>query len=376
MPSGVYVGLLALSGAALVYIYLGYPVLVSVLARRRKPEVSEKTFVPTVTIILSVRDGVEATRARIENSLDLDYPRNRLEILVGCDASAEAYVAATGFAEQGVRAFEFPRLGKASVHNELIRRASGEIVLTTDVRTRFPRDFVLKILAPFRDPSVGGVTGVLKIRNGALTATARTEARYWTYETWLRQRESDADMLLSVAGACFAFRRSLYRQIGTTSDTDNLVPFLLAEHGYRTVQTLEALAYEEAIETPGRELKNRTRTVTRSFADNLRHPRLLNPFVFPRYFLTIISHKLLRWLTPYFVLGVWLSALGLWEYWIARGIVVGGLVWALGSSAGWLLSRYRRLPSIWSVMVSALVVNVAFLVGTFNVVRGKKIETW
>ena len=358
----------------LLYVYLGYPVLVMLL---RKPVVTVglPSVFPSVSIVISARDSGEEVKERIKNCFTLDYPA-AVEILVAGDDSPGAYQAALEFASQGVRAYNFPRIGKASVQNRLIREASGDVIVTTDVQARFAPDFLRLMTAPFADPSVGGASGIMKIVNRAVSGTADTEANYWSYEQRLRALESDAGMLLSVVGACFAFRKACYRDIGEASDTDNLVPMQLAEQGFKTVLVEEAVVLEEAIESHGRELRNRTRSVTRSFADYVRHPRLLNPFAHPRYALCIWSHKLLRWLTPYFVIAFWISTYFLRGALLPRIVFVSGAVALLASVIGWISEKFWRLPLLWAALVSVLVVNIAFINGTFNALRRKRIVVW
>jgi cellulose synthase/poly-beta-1,6-N-acetylglucosamine synthase-like glycosyltransferase len=363
--------------AVLFYVYGGYPGIVWMLARGRakKTQGSPANFWPSVSIVVSTRDRANEVRKRIENLRALVY-HGPVELLIGCDDSAEAYQAAVEFGSSNSKVHNFPRIGKASVQNRLVAEATGEIVVTTDAQTRFLPDFLTQITRPFADPRVGGVTGIMWIENKDNSGTAHTEANYWSYEQWLRQQESDAGLLVGVVGACFAFRRTAYREIGEASDTDNLVPLQLAEQGYKTVQQPAAVVMEEAIENTAGEFKNRTRTVTRSFVDYLRHFRLFNPIRYPGYCLAILSHKLLRWLTPHFSILLWVGAFVLRANPICRVVFLLGTLAVGAGISGWLLGRHWRLPSLWSVFVSVLVVNLAFLAGTSNVIRRKKIVTW
>jgi len=366
------------AGTVLVYVYAGYPLLafsVAAWKRKRPPRRLATAAPPSVSIVLSTRDSAASLRARIDDCLAQEYA-GAVEILVGCDGSLESYRAASASGDARVRAFFFSRIGKASVQNLLVREARSEIIVTTDVQTRFAPAFLSEITRPFSDPAVGGVTGVMRIGNRCASGTAHAEANYWSYEQWLRQQESDAGTLLAVVGACFAFRRAAYREIGAASDTDNLVPMQLAEQGYRTIQRPEAAVFEEAIETPRSELRNRTRNVTRCFADYFRHPRLLNPARFPGYCLGIVSHKLLRWLTPYFALCLLAGAVALRAELLPRAALWGGGVALACGLAGVAAGRYRPLPAAWAALASVLTVNLAFLLGTFQAARGKRIVTW
>lgn len=365
------------SAAMLLYVYIGYPLLICVIAgiKRSKHRLSADYPAPSVSIVISTRDTANDLRIRLENCLTLEYS-GKVEILIGADDSQEAYETALEFAERGVNAYRFPRLGKASVQNRLIREAKGQIIVTTDTQTRFAPDFLCMITAPFADPTVGGATGVMKIINKKTSGTADTEANYWSYEQWLRAKESAAGILLSVVGACFAFRKHLYREIGAGSDTDNLVPMQLAEQGYSTSLVQRAAVLEEAIDTTSRQLKNRTRSVTRSFADYCRHPRLLNPFLYPRYALVIWSHKLLRWLTPYFALILWVALFELRGHLLAFTLFAGATAALALSIAGLIIERFCPAPFPITALANFLVVNIAFLRGTINAALGKRIEAW
>jgi cellulose synthase/poly-beta-1,6-N-acetylglucosamine synthase-like glycosyltransferase len=365
------------SFAVLLYVYGGYPAIVWLLARgrRKKTETSPANFYPGVSIVVSTRDRGEEVRKRIRNCQELIYGGS-VELLIGCDGSADAFNASRESESTNLRVFNFARIGKASVQNQLVAQSRGEIVVTTDVQTFFPPDILAQLTLPFANPRVGGVTGIMRIENKHSSGTSHTEANYWSYETWLRQQESDAGMLVGALGACFAFRRAAYREIGAASDTDNLVPLQLAEQGYKMIQLARTFVMEEAIDSTASEFRNRTRTVTRSFVDYLRHFRLFNPFRFPGYCLAILSHKLLRWLTPYFAITLWVTAFALRANPMCRAVFfLGGGCLAMGVS-GWIANRRWRLPSVLAAFVCALAVNLAFLAGTFNVLRGKKIVTW
>jgi cellulose synthase/poly-beta-1,6-N-acetylglucosamine synthase-like glycosyltransferase len=367
----------------LAWVYLGYPILVAVLARvaPRRPRPTDPQ--PTLSVAIAVHNEAATIAGRIADAFAQDAPGVRLvEVLVGSDGSADAterIVAELAADEPRLRLLSLPRGGQTTAQHALFEAARGEVVVLTDAETRFRPGCLAALAEAFRDPRVGCATGRLEWRDERATATSSNEGLYWRYERHVRELESRAGLLTAVTGALLAVRRSAYRPVPATASMDHLLPLYVAEAGGLVVYVPAAAATDRPISGLREQLRNRTRTATRGIRANLSMAGRLAPWRRPGAALAIWSHKLLRWATPWFLLAVTGSGLalglsGATVYLIAPAIVVAGLLLAV--AAHLFVGAGRRPPRLVTFARSFAVVNLAFAVGWLNVLRGREIEVW
>jgi cellulose synthase/poly-beta-1,6-N-acetylglucosamine synthase-like glycosyltransferase len=300
--SGMAVELI-LWGAALAlgYTYLGYPILIGMLARWRPRSGRRRPIAPPVTVIMAVHDEAAHIDERIRNLLALDYPRERLEILVGSDGSSDDTAArARACARRGIRVVEFAaRRGKAAVINDLVPLARGDLVVMADARQRFAPGALRALAAPFADPRVGVVGGELVLRRAARGSVAGGGiGSYWTVETNIRRSESRFDSTVGASGAIYAVRRELLEPIPADTILDDvLIPMRAARRGYRVVLEPAARAYDRPAPSARHEFARKARTLAGNFQLFARERWLLHPSRNRLWFQTV-SHKVLRLLGP------------------------------------------------------------------------------
>jgi hypothetical protein len=230
-----------------------------------------------------------------------------------------------------------------------------------------------------RDPRVGCVTGRIEWRDEDATATSSNEGLYWRYERRIRELESRAGLLTAVTGALLAVRASAFRAVPATASMDHLLPLYVREAGGLVVYVPDAVATDRPISGLREQFRNRSRTATRGIGANLSMVGALAPWRRPGAALAIWSHKLLRWATPWFIAlaalsGLWLALTDNPMYLLAPLAVLTGGSAAIGAHL--LVSSGRRPPRTMAFARSFVVVNLAFAMGSVNVLRGRGIQVW
>lgn len=376
-------GLFWLLLGVVVYAYLGYPVLLWAATRltgRRSPGATALpgSSVPQVSILLAAHNEAAGLRTRLENLLALRYPRECLEILVGSDASTDATAAvARAFREGGIRLVEATeRRGKTALLNEMIAVSSGDIVVFTDANSHFREDALERLVAPFVSPTVGCVVGELVYVNRDVPWVRAGEGLYWRLENAIKDMESRFGATLVATGAIYAMRRKLCRPIPAGISDDSLNPLLSLAAGHEVVVARGALAFEKAATSVREEFHRKARMVTRQLGAHASVGYFLKPFR-PVLALQLVSHKLLRWLVPFFLLGAGVINLALLDRWLYRWTLLvallGGLTCVLGVAA---VGRGHAIPAPWRMWVYFGVVNAAALKGVVDFLRRRRRVVW
>jgi cellulose synthase/poly-beta-1,6-N-acetylglucosamine synthase-like glycosyltransferase len=371
-----------LCAVGVVYSYALYPVAIWALARTfgRKPtpprELADEAL-PTVSLLIAAYNEEAVVRERIENALGLDYPADKLEIVIASDGSSDRTNAIVeSFDDPRVRLLAYPkRRGKAAVLNAAFGDVRGEIVVLSDANTNTDRDAIRKLVRWFQSPHVGVVCGRLLLTDPE-TGT-NVDSLYWRYETFLKGCEGRLGALLGANGAIYAIRRSLYAAIqGNTLIDDFVIPLLTR---LRTGCTIEydqdAVAYEETPEAIASEFKRRARIGTGGFQSLPVIWMLLNP-VRGWVSFSLFSHKLCRWLCPFLLAGALASNAALISnpfYAITLAIQV--LVYAFALLGTRLTNpgrafRVLRLTTLFAGM------NLALLVGFWRWVSEEPQGAW
>jgi cellulose synthase/poly-beta-1,6-N-acetylglucosamine synthase-like glycosyltransferase len=289
------------AAALLVYAFAGYQLLIGLLARLRPRPCSVSAAPQRVTVLIAACNEQERIRSRIENLRASAIP---VEIAVCSDGASDATAAEARLA--GARVLEFStRRGKAACLSEVIPSLDADIVVLADARQQFTPETIPRLVRHFADPSVGAVSGRLRIANTASGAGAGINL-YWKMEVAIRQAESNFDSCIGCTGAVYAIRRSLFEPIPADTILDDVViPMRIALSGYRVLYDSEAEAYDPQPLDPGSETRRKARTLAGNFQILFRYPAWLNPWS-NRLAWQLISHKYLRLAGP----ALLLAALG------------------------------------------------------------------
>jgi cellulose synthase/poly-beta-1,6-N-acetylglucosamine synthase-like glycosyltransferase len=261
---------------------------------------------PRASIVVVAHNEGARVESRISNLLSLDYPAEQLEILLASDGSTDDTAArARCYASDRLRVIEFEsRRGKAAVLNDVIPQARAEIVVLADARQRFAPGVVRALVRQFSDPEVGAVSGELILESDPrVNGVGEGLGFYWRYEKFIRASESRIDSTIGTTGAIYAIRKSLFEPIAEDTLLDDvLIPMQIARRGYRVLFEREALAYDRAAPSASVELTRKVRTIAGNIQLFANHRWLLSPFQNRLWFQTW-SHKLLRLLSPFALLG-------------------------------------------------------------------------
>jgi biofilm PGA synthesis N-glycosyltransferase PgaC len=292
----------------LIYVLFGYPLWLGVRARRARP-VRSASFEPPVTVILAVHNGERWISGKLDSLLRLDYPADRLQILVLSDGSTDGTIArASAYRSRGIEVVDLPRSGKAGAINAGLGLASGEILLFTDVRQPLAPDSLRYLTACFADPEVGAASGELVIGQ-ASDHHQNTISLYWRYEKWIRKSLSRVDSVLGATGAIYAMRRELAKPMPADVLLDDVyLPLLAFFAGYRVVFEERALAFDVATSL-NTEFGRKVRTQAGVYQLLRYFPQLLGPANRMRF--DFVSHKLGRLMLPFALLTIAICSFGL-----------------------------------------------------------------
>ncbi len=300
------------SFALILYVYLGYPVILALLRLWPRPTYVDENYFPSVSLIIAAYNEEKVLDEKLQNSLSLQYPRGRLEIVVASDGSTDATnVIAKAYKDRGVVLHEIePRGGKARALGLIVPGTRGEIVVLSDANTMYRPDALKKLVRHFADPTVGAVSGDVQLVDSA-PLYAQSESLYYRYERWLQDMESERGSIIGADGGMYAVRRSLFRSpsVGVILD-DFVISMSVARAGWRVLYDPEAVAVEHGTLTSREEFSRKVRIVSGGIQALRRGegvPRLRQPFLLFCY----VSHKLLRWIAPCFLLSMFLACLSL-----------------------------------------------------------------
>jgi len=282
-----------LSAGALAWTHVGYPVATAALARRRARPVHKDDVTPSVTVVVAAHDEEDVIGRRVENLLALDYPPDRLEVVVASDGSADGTdraVETVAAREPRVRLARRPRAGKTAAQDAAVAETTSEIVAFSDANTLWAPDALRKLVRSFADPDVGYVCGRLELErpNGA-----SREGVYWRYELWLRESESRLAGVTGGNGAIYAVRRADYVGGDPRFGHDLGFPYVMAQRGRRAVYDSEALATEKAPAESEDEYTRKVRMQAQSWL-HLLSGRMLRPAE-PLFQFQLVSHRVLRY---------------------------------------------------------------------------------
>jgi cellulose synthase/poly-beta-1,6-N-acetylglucosamine synthase-like glycosyltransferase len=323
----------------IVYAHIGYPLLLAALARlrRRTPPRDFLPEVPRVSLIVAAHDEEDVIERRVENALALDYAPERLEVIVASDGSADRTVeraraaAATGGPGR-VRVLDLPRRGKVRTQDAAVEEAGGDVLAFSDANALWKPDALQLLVARLAEADVGYVCGQLRY----LAADgSNQEGLYWRYETAVRGLETKLGSVTAGNGAVYAVKREAYLRLDPRTSHDLSFPFNLVKRGWRAVYEPRARGVEKMTPTNEEEYRRKRRMMSRTWLILLRGGILSPRGYGPLYLLQVVSHRLLRYLTPFLhliALGTNIALLGEgWVYAVTFAAQVGFLVAALAA---------------------------------------------
>lgn len=339
--------LFALSCAFLVYVIAGYPVLLKILASLLRKPIKKGDFLPSVSIVIPVRNGEQYVRRKLDSILQLDYPKELLDVLVISDGSTdETDLLVREYSAWGFRLLQIPQGGKAAALNAAIPATRNSILVLTDIRQVLEPGSLRKMMSCFADPAVGVVSGELIIRRGDNLEESNIGV-YWKFESWIRNRLSDLDSMLGATGPFYAIRRELMVRVPPETLLDDVyIPLSAFFRGYRLVVEPSAKAYDDPTSL-ATEFRRKVRTLAGNYQIMRQFPGLLTSR--NRMRIHYLSYKLGRLLLPFSLIMIAITGFWLPARWMVITVVAAQLaVYGLAAFDGRIPenSLLKRLSSV------------------------------
>ena len=363
-----------LCGIGAVYSYVLYPLLLKLLVPTRSSRPQGAGPAPSVTLVIACRNEERRLAKKLDNALQLHYPLT--QILVASDASDDGSDAIVrSYADRGVALVRSEqRLGKEHAQGLAIAQATGDIVVFSDAGTELPPESIDAIVARFSDAGVGAVSSedLFVAPDGKLVG----EGAYVKYEMWLRRLESERAGLVGLSGSFFAVRRSILTRWDTTIPSDFACALMTVRAGLVAVSDAGVRGVYTDIKDPGKEYRRKVRTAVRGMTGLSRLADVLNPFRYGLFAFQVWSHKVMRWLVPWLLLGTLVASLVLArEHMFYRGALYVQLLGYGAVIAAHFFSGLRRitLARIGYYFVQA---NIALAHAAILFLSGRRIVVW
>jgi cellulose synthase/poly-beta-1,6-N-acetylglucosamine synthase-like glycosyltransferase len=368
-----------ISLALLFYTYAGYPALVVVLGRMVRRDVRKGPYEPTVSILIAARNEVAHILNTLQNKRLVDYPQEKIQIIVVSDASTDGTdAAAKGHPGSGILVLrQDPQRGKTAALNVAVQHATGEVLVFADANSVYAPGAIRALARNFRDPRVGYVTGQMQYGAESGNAVGFGCRSYMAYEHVLRQSETRLGSIVGVNGGIDAVRRSLYLPMRDDQLPDFVLPLSVIARGYRVVYEPEAILEEDALTKAAAEYRMRVRVALRAWWALADMRGLFDPRRHGIFALQLFSHKVLRYLAFVGVLVFGVAALGLHSAGpIYRGMSVLVVAFAAVAGLGYLFERAGRSAGALGVPFYFLLMNAAAGHAFVNFLRGRRQVTW
>jgi cellulose synthase/poly-beta-1,6-N-acetylglucosamine synthase-like glycosyltransferase len=367
-------------GAALTlfYVYVGYPVLLSLLAlfhRRARPQPG---YTPNISILIAACNEEANIHQKLKQTLALDYPAEKMEVLVLSDGSEDRTdEIVQQFGDPRVRLIRIPqRQGKTNAQNHGVRYAQGEVLVFSDATTVYHPQALRYLTANYEDEKVGAVSGRYQyFETEQSSPTGLGTIVFWNYENNIKVQQSRISTITGCCGCIYSVRQCAYTELASDVISDLVQPLWVIRKGYRVVFEDRALAYEQTTESTSEEFFMRVRVITRGMRGLLSVPDLLKPWQYGWIAFQLFSHKILRWLVPVFLLVLLGSNVALRHEHYFRFLLLAQAAFYLLALTQIIVPLHRRWKLL-GVPLYFCTLNAAALFSTIELLRGRKYVVW
>lgn len=371
----------------IAWALVGFPVFLLMRGLLQRP-IKKAAITPHVSLVIVAHNEATTIEAKLENVSALDYPADRLEVIVASDGSDDGTnELVANYAHRGLRLFTFPRSGKIPALNAAVAQAKGDILVFSDANSIYAPDALRSLVAPFADPMVGAVGGdqrYVSSKRGRSTGghvASFGERLYWNFERLLKVMQSRAGNMTSATGAIHAIRRDLFQPVPLGVSDDFVISTRAITKGYRLVFERNAIAYEMVAPTYRAEFNRKLRVIVRGLRGLWAVRELFNPLRHGFYAVQIFSHKLLRWSVCWLALLLFAASLSLYGAgdlyrWLAQGQMLfygcALVAWGLRNSA----VTHSRAFKLFSVPLYLCLANYASMRAWVQLLGGKRVDVW
>jgi cellulose synthase/poly-beta-1,6-N-acetylglucosamine synthase-like glycosyltransferase len=365
-----------------LYTYFGYFIAVIFLGKVIRRKVHKSDIKPHVTMLIAAYNEEKGIALKIEDSLKLNYPQDKLRIVVVSDGSTDGTdEIVKSYAAQGVELFRVEgRVGKTEARNVALAAIDGEIIIFSDATTTYKEDLIEKMVRNFADPKVGMVTGHLIYRDSTNTQMGTGQKLYWKYESTIKKAQTSMGTLTGSVGCVTAFRKELYTPLPENIIEDFTGPLMLVMKGFRVVYEEEALCFEDTTKKAANEWNMRVRVIRGGMSGMLHARKILNPIAYPIPFFQLVSHKILRWLIPVFIISlflvsnymVWLDPKNVYS----MTLLILQLMFYFTAVCAYALEKKGIHNRLAAIPLYFLILNAASLVALVKTLTSNLEATW
>lgn len=364
----------------IAYSYVGYPILLTLLSYLFPRPIRSANITPRISLIITARNEEKSISAKLENALSLDYPRDKYEIIVASDASTDRTdEIVKSYSTKGVILHRENRhYGKTITQSRAVKHSTGEILIFSDATTIYEHSALRAIVRKFADSEVGCVAGQLTYLDPNSSAVGKGCSSYWNYEKVIKHFESQLGSLIGVSGCLYAVRRSCHAHLSNDMIDDFVIASEIRMQGLRTVYEPNAIAFEQTNKEHRDEFTMRVRIIKQTLSALSRYRSLFSFQSNRSYSFQMISHKIMRYLVPFFLISTFFSNLVLVSQHpvFELSFIAQSSLYAL-AILGWMLTKmgFRRLGPL-AIPYYFLLVNTAVLVAILKSIAGERAIVW
>lgn len=363
----------------IVYPYFIYPVILYLLSIFLSKKLKKKNYEPKVTLIISAYNEEKVIESKILNSLGLDYPNYLMQIIVVSDKSSDSTdEIVKRYVTNGVELFiAKERNGKTAGLNSAILEAKGEVVVFSDADAMYQKDSIKKMVSLLSDNSIGLVTGSTDYVETINSDMVATSSLYTRLERYIKKMESRLGSCVGADGAVFAMKRELYIPLRDDDINDLVIPLNVVKQGHRVILGEEIKCSEPPSDTLEGEFKRQVRITNRTLNALFRNIELMNLLAYPLFSFQIISHKILRFAVPLFMIiamGINIMVLNLSIFY--KILLFGQVLFYLLAILAYLVEKITSKPNKLNIISHFLMVQISMLFGWWGFISGKRQVIW
>ena len=371
-----------ISVALVFHTYVLYPIILQIFAKTDKTKTYKSDYYPKTTIIMSLFNEEDVIAKKIDTILDSDYPKENLQIIIGSDNSTDntnTIVEEYAKNNDNILFISYSeRQGKSNVINSLIEKANGDILILSDANVLFDKNTVKEIIKPFSDDTIGLVDTRMTNTGLKKEGISFQEKSYISREVKIKNREGLLwGTMIGPFGGCFALRKDLYSPVPINFLVDDFyICMKILEKGYKTINNLDAIVYEDVSNNLSDEFRRKVRIATGDFQNLWKFKNVLWP-PFTGLAFSFMSHKILRWLTPIFIINAFLSnfILSFYSDFYFWSLLFFMFILLLPIS-DFLLRKIKIHNILLRFVTHFLSMNIALLIGLVKSIKGVKTNVW
>jgi len=367
-----------LAAFLLFYVYAGYPLLLALIGlfvRRPRPYAG---YTPRLSVLIAAYNEEDAIERKIQQTLALEYPADKIEVLVLSDCSTDRTdEIVKAFPDSRVRLVRMPeRRGKTFAQNVGVKESTGDVIIFSDATAIYHPKALLYLACNYQDPSVGAVSGRYQYFDpGEQSPTGLGSVAFWNYENLIKKMQSSIRTITGCCGCIYSVRKAAYTELPADIISDLVQPLQAIKKGYRVVFEDRALAYEETTQSTSEEFSMRVRVVTRAMRGLLSVSDLLKPWKFAWPAFQLWSHKIMRWMVPLFLIALFVANSLLLDSSFYRFTLAVQLFFYAAALLNMLLPLHRQWKPL-GIPLFFCTLNAAALVSMLEICRGRKYVTW